>query len=155
MAAQEITAAIDVTLVAATANEVLQVKAATNQRSVLKKLILTGESAAGGTDAVVRGRLTLSTANFGTFMGTVAKAKANPSNGETIQTAFAGDTTGGTRPTTPTDLGVYFSFNPQGGIDVTPLLPKGGQQIPGGQAVNVELTSAGTPTVRGQATVEE
>lgn len=153
MACQKINASISVTLVAATANEVLQIKAATNQRVRLTKLVITGTAAAGGTDAVTTGRLTLSTANFGTFTGTVVKTKANPSNGETIQTTFSGNTTSGTPSTTPTDIGVYFAASPQSGINVP--LPEGGLEIPGGYAINVELTNSGTPTHRIWAEVEE
>jgi len=152
MAGQRITASISVALAAATANEVMQIKAAANQRVLLRRLVVTGTASAGGTDAATTGRLTLSTANFGTFTGTVVKTKVNPSNGETIQTTFSGNTTGGTPSTTPTDLGQYFAVNPQSGIVLRYEPPL---EIPGGQAINVELTNAGTPTHRVFAEVEE
>ncbi len=163
MAGQLITFATDVTLVAATANEVLQIKIPANFRGKLRQLFITGQAAAGGTDPVTKGRLTYSTANFGTFTGTVVKAKANPANAETIQSTFSGgaDGSGGsTRPTTPTDMSIYFAFNPQGGINVTPFLPEGGLEVPGGTtagAINVELTSgtASTPTLRVTGVWEE
>lgn len=145
MAGQRITFGTDVTLGAGNENDVLQVKAAANVRVKLLSLVVTGMQPAGGSDAPCEARITRTTASFGTFTGTVVKEKVNPSNGETIQTTFSGgaDGTGGsTRPTVATDTGIKATASPQSGADLTVVLPKGGLDIPGGQAVNLALKNA-------------
>lgn len=141
----------EVALVAATAKTVLQIKAATNQRVLLRGLKIMGKSPAGGTDTPVKVRLTRSTANFGTFTGATPN-KNNPSNGETVQTTCGANATA--EPTTPTDGGMWWEVQPQSGV--IEFLPPGMEvQIPGGQALNVECTSAATPTVMITASFEE
>lgn len=138
-------------LVAATAKTMLQIKAATNQRAVIKALRLFGKQAAGGTDTVVLIRMTRSTANFGTGT-TLTPNKNNPSNGETLQTTCSGNFT--SEPTSPTDGGLAWEVQPQSGI--IEFLPPGMDiEVPGGQAVNFECTSAGTPTMMLGASFEE
>lgn len=141
----------EVALVASTAKTVLQIKAATNQRVLIKGLKLFGKQAAGGTDAVVKVRMTRSTASFGT--GTAATpGKNDPNDGETIQTTCAGNFT--VEPTSPTDSGLWWELQPQSGIEE--FIPPGMEiKIPGGQSVNFEMTSTGTPTVLLTASFEE
>ena len=141
----------EVTLVASTAKSVLQIKAPANQRVLLKAIKLFGKQPAGGTDTPVKIRLTRSTANFGTFSAATAN-KNNPSNGETIQTSCGANASA--EPTAPTDGGLWWEVQPQSGV--IEFLPPGLEvQIPGGQAINIECTSNGTPTVMITATFEE
>lgn len=142
----------EVTLVANTAKTVLQIKAATNQRVLVKGLKLLGKQAAGGTDAVCKVRMTRSTANFGTAGSTPAPGKLNPSNGETIQTSFGANFSA--EPTSPTDSGLWWEVQPQGGV-IEALPPGSWIEVPGGQSVNFEFTSSGTPVVLVTATAEE
>lgn len=140
-------------LVASTAKTVLQIKAATNQRVLIKGLRFFGKQAAGGTDGVVKVRMTRSTANFGTG-SSATPGKNDPNDGETIQTTAAGNFT--VEPTSPSDSGLWWELQPQGGIEE--FLPPGMEiKVPGGQAVNFEFTapSANTPTVMLTATFEE
>ena len=138
-------------LVAATAKTMLQIKAPANQRLLVKALRIFGKQAAGGTDAVVRVRMTRSTANFGT--GTAATpAKNNPSLPETIQSSAAGNFSG--EPTSPTDGGLWWELQPESGI--IEFQPTGlAIEVPGGAAVNFEFLGADTPTVMIQASYEE
>ena len=139
------------TLVAATAKTLLQVKAATNQRVLIRGLKILGKQAAGGTDPVVKVRMTRSTANFGTG-STATPSKSNPSNGETLQTSCAANFT--VEPTSPTDTGQWWEVQPQSGV--IEFLPPGMEiQVPGGQSVQFEALSTGTPTLLVTAIVEE
>jgi hypothetical protein len=141
----------EVALVAATAKTVLQIKAATNQRVLVKAIRLLGKQAAGGTDTPLKIRLTRSTANFGTGTG-ATPGKNDPGDAETVQTTAAGNFT--VEPTSPTDSGLWWEVQPQSGI--IEFLPPGMEvKIPGGQSVNFECTSTGTPTVLITATIEE
>lgn len=142
----------EVALAAATAKTVLQIKAPANQRVVVKGLRIFGKQAAGGSDPVVKVRMTRSTANFGT--GTSATpGKNDPSDSETIQSTAASNFT--VEPTSPTDSGLWWEFQPQLGIEE--FLPLDMViKIPGGQSVNFEMTTpSGTPTVMMTATCEE
>jgi hypothetical protein len=142
----------EVALVAATPKTVLQIKAATNQRVAIKGIKLMGKQAAGGTDVPVKIRLTRSTANFGAFTATPTPQKNNPSNGETVQTSAGTNAT--SEPTSPTDAGIWWEVQPQSGV--IEFIPPGLEiKIPGGQAVNFECTSPGTPTVMLTVTFEE
>lgn len=148
--------ALENVLVAATPKTVLQILAATNQRVVVTALRFLGKQAAGGTDAPVKVKLTRSTANFGTgtaqTAGSGTYAKNDPSDSETVQTAVATNFTA--EPTSPADAGLYYEFQPQSGL--IELFPPGCEiKIPGGQSLNIELTSAGTPTVTVVADFEE
>jgi hypothetical protein len=138
-------------LVASTAKTLLQLKAPANQRLKLRGLKILGKQAAGGTDAVVKVRMTRSTANFGT--GTAATpGKANPSNGETVQSTAAGNFT--VEPTSPTDGGLWWEVQPQSGV--IEFLPPGLEvEVPGGQSIQFEATSTGTPTLIVTALYEE
>jgi hypothetical protein len=84
----------------------------------------------------------------------VTPGKNNPSNLETIQsTCFATFTV---EPTSPTDSGLWWEFNPQSGIiELTP--DKSPIEIPGGQSVQFAATSqsSSTPVVLVQVTFEE
>lgn len=140
----------ELALVAATPKTVLQIKAPANQRLTLRTFSAFGKSAAGGTDVPVKVRFTRSSANFGTGFGATV-GKANPSNGETAQGTY---TVLSAEPTSPSDGGYFDEFNPQSGL-VIPFPPGMEFQIPGGQALNIELTSAGTPTVVVTCMVEE
>lgn len=141
----------EVALVAATAKTVLQIKAATNQRVLVKALRFFGKQAAGGTDAVVKVRLTRSTANFGT-LSAATPGKNDPSDAETVQTTCGSNASA--EPTTPADSGLWYELQPQAGV--IEFLPPGMEiKIPGGNALNIEMTSSGTPTVMVEATFEE
>jgi hypothetical protein len=141
----------EVALVAATAKSLLQVKAPANQRVLIRSVKILGKQSAGGTDAVVKVRLTRSTAAFGTFSAATAN-KSNPSNGEAIQSTFGANAT--VEPTTPTDGGVWWEVQPQAGV--IEFYPPGLEiQVPGGQSVQFEATSAGTPTLLVTVTAEE
>lgn len=141
----------EVALVAATPKSLLQIKAASNQRVLIRGLKIMGKQAAGGTDAVVKVRLTRSTASFGTFTGATAN-KGNPSNGETLQTTCGSNAS--VEPTTPTDGGIWWEVQPQSGV--IEFYPPGLEiQVPGGQSVQLEATSTGTPTLTVTATCEE
>jgi hypothetical protein len=138
-------------LVSATAKTMLQIKAPANQRLLIKELRIFGKQPAGGTDAVVKVRMTRSTTNFGT--GTSATpGKNNPSNGETPQSSCYGNFT--VEPTSPADGGLWWELQPQSGI--IEFQPAGmAIEVPGGASVQFEFTSAVTPTVMMQASYEE
>jgi hypothetical protein len=141
----------EVSLVASTPKSALQVKAAANQRVLIRGLKILGKSAAGGTDPVVKVRMTRSTANFGTFSAATPN-KLNPSNGETLQTTCGANAT--VEPTAPTDGGLWWEVQPQSGL--IEFYPPGQEiQVPGGQSVQFEATSTGTPTLLITATCEE
>lgn len=142
----------EVVLVAATAKTVLQVKAAANQRTLIKGIKLLGKQPAGGTDTPCKVRMTRSTANFGTAGTTPTAGKLNPSNGETIQTAFGAGFS--VEPTAPTDSGLWWEVQPQAGV-IEALPPGSVIEVPGGQSVNFEFTSPGAPTVLVTVTGEE
>lgn len=139
------------TLVAATAQTLLQIKAAANQRVLIKALRFTGKMPAGGTDTPIKIRMTRSTSNFGTS-SSATPAKNNPSNGETIQTTCASTFT--VEPTSPADGGLLWELQPQSGI-IELLTPDLYIEIPGGAAVNFEATSAATPILAVSASFEE
>jgi hypothetical protein len=140
----------EVALVASTAKTCLQLKAPANQKLKLRTLSLLGKQAAGGTDAPVKVRLTTSSANFGSGSGATV-GKLNPGDAETPQGTY---TVLGTEPTSPTDSGYLLEFSPQSGL-IVPFPPGLEIPIPGGHALNIELTSSATPTVVVTATVEE
>lgn len=141
----------EVALVAATAKSVLQVKAAANQRVIVRGIRIMGKQPAGGTDAVVKIRLTRNAANFGT--GSVATpAKNDPTDSETLQTTANSNFT--VEPTTPTDGGLWWEVQPQSGV-IESLAPGMEIKIPGGQSIQFEATSAGTPTLMIEVDYEE
>jgi hypothetical protein len=141
----------EVALVAAAAKSVLQIKAPTNQRVLVKALRLLGKQAAGGTDTPVKIRVTRSTANFGTFTA-ATPGKNDPNDGETIQTTCGANAS--VEPTSPTDGGLWYELQPQLGI--IELFPPGVEiKIPGGQSIQIECTSATTSTLMVSATCEE
>lgn len=140
----------EVALVASTAKSLLQIKAAANQRVLIKSIRVLGKQAAGGTDAVVKLRLTRSTASFGTFTAATA-AKNDPNDGETIQTTCGANAS--VEPTV-TDGGIWWEVQPQSGI--IEFLPPGQEiKVPGGQSVQFEATSTGTPTLTVTVSFEE
>jgi len=138
-------------LVASTAKTMLQIKAPANQRVLVRSLRLFGKQPAGGTDPVVKIRMTRSTANFGTG-SSVTPGKNNPSNGETIQSVWAGNFS--VEPTSPTDGGLWWELQPQSGI-IELLAADKPIEIPGGQSAQFECTSTGTPTIMISAGAEE
>lgn len=134
----------EVTMVANTAKTLLQIKAAANQRALIRSLRVTGKQPAGGTDTPGKLRMTRSTANFGTAGSYPTPSKDNPSNGETVQTTAGVNFS--VEPTSPTDSALWWEVQPQGGI--IEFLPPGSEiTVPGGQSVNFEFTVAGTPSV--------
>ena len=141
----------EVTLIANTAKTVLQIKAPANQRLIVQGLRLFGKQPAGGTDTPIKVRLTRSTANFGTG-SSVTPSKNDPTDSETLQ--ISANANFSAEPTSPTDGGLWFELPPQSGI--IDYSPPGLQiKIPGGQSVQFEATSTGTPTLMFSATVEE
>lgn len=142
----------DIALVAATAKTVLQIKAAANQRVLIRHLRFMGKQPAGGTDTPVKIRMTRSTANFGTATGAATVCKNNQSDGETLQTSTGQNFT--VEPTTPTDGGIEWLVQPQSGV-IEFLPPDRPIVCKGGEAVNFECTSPATPTLNLQVTCEE
>jgi hypothetical protein len=140
----------EVSLTAATAKTVLQIKAPTNQRVRIKTIRVTGEGIVV-TDKPIFSRLTRSSANFGT--GTSATpGKINTSNGETIQSSCAKNFT--VEPTSPSATGYEVNSHPQNGFMEqfqfdSPL------EIAGGNSINVECTAAQAQTVVCSITFEE
>lgn len=139
------------TLSASTEKTLLQIKAPSNQRVAIKGIKLMGKQPAGGTDAVVKIRMTRSTANFGTG-SSATPGKNNPSDPETIQSTCYNNFT--VEPTSPTDSGLWWEVQPQAGI--IEFLPIDMViEIPGGQSVNFAATSTGTPTLTVTVSFEE
>src|SRR5579864_7336422 len=138
-------------LVGSTAKSMLQIKAPANQRLLVRSIGLWGKQAAGGTDAVVKVRLTrvASGGAFGTFTA-ATPVKNNPSQPETIQSTCGGNAS--VEPTA-TDGGRWWELPPAGGIEELNLVPP--IEIPGGAAIQLEFTSSGTPTVMASASYEE
>ncbi len=141
------------TLVALTAKTILQIKMPANQRGVVRTIKLFGESAAGGTDVPCKVRLTYSTTNFGTGSA-VTPGKNDPGMAETVQSVWKGNFSA--EPTSPTDMGSAYRFQPQLGV-IEPFYFGQEVRIPGGYALNVEVTSASgqTPTVMAVAVLDE
>lgn len=132
---------------------VLQIKAPSNQRVLLRRLAFTGKMAAGGTDTPVKVRFTRSTSNFGTAGSSVTPAKQNTSDSETVQTTAGKNFS--VEPTTPADALMWWEVQPQSGI-IENFPPNAPVVIPGGSSLNIEATAgAGTPTVNFQVTCEE
>jgi len=141
----------EVALVASTAKSVLQIKAATNQRVLIRALKIMGKMPAGGTDAVVKVRMTRNSANFGTFSA-ATPGKNDPSDAETLQTTAGSNASA--EPTSPSDSGLWWEVQPQSGI--IEFIPQDMYiKVPGGQSVQFEATSTGTPTLTITATFEE
>lgn len=140
----------ETTLVANTPKTILQIKAPANQRVLIRALRFFGKQAAGGTDVPCKVRMTRSTAAFGTSSAATI-GKVNPGDPETIQsTAFATFTA---EPTS-TDAGLWWELQPQTGVEE--FLPDNRPiMIPGGQSVQFEATSSGTPVLNFQAECEE
>ncbi len=133
----------EVTLVASTAKTLLQIKAATNQRVVIKSIRLMGKQPAGGSDTPIKIRLTRSTSSFGAGAAATL-AKNNPSDAETLQTTcYAGLTT---EPASPADGGIIWEVQPQSGV-IEFITPDLFIPVPGGAAANFEATSPATPVV--------
>ena len=139
-------------LTASNTQTLLQVKAPTNQRVLLREVRITGSQPIGGTDTPVLFKLTRSTASFGTGTS-VTPQKNNPSDSETIQSTSAKMFSG--EPTS-TDTFFPWSINPESGLvelfpDNRPIV------IPGGQSVQlVAITPSGsTPNLNVQFRCEE
>jgi len=141
----------EVALVASTAKSVLQIKAPANQRILIRQIEFYGKQPAGGTDTPVKVRMTRSSANFGTFSAAVA-SKNDFGAGETLQGTYGANAS--VEPTSPTDSGRLWEFNPQTGAAFI-LPPDQPIIVPGGQSVQFEMTSGATPTVVATAVVEE
>jgi hypothetical protein len=138
-------------LVANAPKSILQIKAPTNQRLIVRSIRIFGKQPAGGTDTPVKIRLTRSTANFGTFTGATAQ-KNDPNDAETLQATCGANASA--EPISPTDGGLWWELQPQTGI-IEPLAPGQEIKIPGGQSAQFEFTSPGTPTVIIEVTYEE
>jgi hypothetical protein len=89
--------------------------------------------------------------NVGTFSA-ATPAKNDPNDGETIQTTCGANAS--VEPTSPTDGGLWWEVQPQSGI-IEPFAPGQEIKIPGGQSVQFECTSPGTPNILIEATFEE
>src|SRR5262249_28727855 len=139
------------TLVATVAKSILQLKAPTNQRLIIKSIRIFGKQPAGGTDTPVKIRLTRSTSAFGTFTSATPQ-KNDPNDGEPLQ-AICGSNSS-PEPTTPNDGGLWWELQPQTGI-IEPLAPGQEIKVPGGQSVQFEFTSSGSPIVIIEVTYEE
>lgn len=133
----------EVSVNGSTTKTILQIKAPTNQRVLVRGIRVYGKAAAGGTDTPCKVRLTRNSANFGT--GSAATpSKNDPNDGETIQTTANSNFT--VEPTSPTDAGYWNEVQPQSGIiDYFP--PDRPIEVPGGQSLQVEVT---TPTATAQ-----
>lgn len=140
----------EVALVATTAKSVLQIKAAAQQRVIVSAIRLMGKQPAGGTDTPIKVRLTRTTASFGTFSA-ATPAKNDPSDSETLQTTAGANASA---EPTATDGGLWWEVQPQAGV-IELLMPGQEIKIPGGQAINLECTSPGTPTLLISATYTE
>lgn len=133
----------EVALVGSTAKSILQIKAPTNQRLLIRSLRFYGKQPAGGTDTPIKVRLTRSTANFGTFSAATT-SKSDPSDPETLQATCGANAS--VEPTTPTDGALWWEVQPQSGVEeFLPITEP--IKIPGGQSAQFEFTSPGTPTV--------
>jgi hypothetical protein len=89
--------------------------------------------------------------NVGTFTAATA-SKNDPNDGETLQATCGANAS--VEPTAPTDGGLWWELQPQTGI-IEPLAPGQEIKVPGGQSVQFEFTSPGTPTVMCEVTYEE
>lgn len=141
----------EVALVGAAAKSVLQIKAPANQRLLVRSIGLWGKQTAGGSDTVVKVRMTrvASGGAFGTFTA-ATPVKNNPSLPETIQSAAGSNAT--VEPTA-TDGGRWWELQPQNGIEELNLVPP--IEIAGGASIQLEFTSSATPTVVATASYEE
>jgi len=133
----------EVSFTAATAKTAIQIKAAANQRCVIRGIKIMGKASAGGTDQPAKVRVTRSTANFGTGSSGTSN-KNNPSDSETLQTSVFSNFT--VEPTTPTDGAIYWEVQPQLGIDEF-LPPQFPIIVPGGQSVQFEITCPANQTM--------
>ena len=141
----------EVALASGVAKTVLQVKAPANQRVLIKEVRIMGKQAAGGTDSVVKVRVTDSSANFGTAGSTPTPTKNNLGDPETVQTTAGASFSA--EPTSPTDCGLEWEVQPQSAIIEPLMIPI---VINGGHAKNFELTApSGTPTLEVQVDCEE
>jgi hypothetical protein len=134
----------EVALVANTAKTILQIKAPDDRKLVVNSLQIMGKQAAGGTDTPVKIRITRSTGSFGT--GVVATpGKVDPGgNPETFESTAYANFSG--EPGAPIDTGLWYEFQPQAGLVI--YLPPGQEWIvPGGQSLQIEATSTGSPTL--------
>jgi len=117
-----------------------------NQGVWIKGLRVTGGQAAGGTDAAVLVKQTVSSTNFGSASSNSAVSGAiNDMMTVTLNTTLTGNFT--SEPTSPTDVGDYVYFNPEAGYEV--LWPRAEWRfVKPGQARNFTLTAvSGTPTI--------
>lgn len=142
----------EVTMASGVAKTILQIKAPANQRVLVRSIRLFGKQAAGGTDTPGKIRLTRNNSGFGTATGAATLGKNNPLDTESLQTSAYYNFT--VEPTTPTDTGLWWELQPQGGIiEFYPpplLIP-----VPGGYALNVEATITGTPILMATISGEE
>lgn len=136
-----------------TPKSVLQIKAATNVGVLLRRLTLTGTTAANSTDPPAKVRLTRTASGgaFGTFTP-ITPTKDEPALAETIQ-ATAGHTATVEPTTSTTGTNRQWQVSPLSGaimIFEPPL------RIPGGASLNVEITAgSGTPQFDTEAVCEE
>lgn len=130
-----------------TPTTILQVRSLANVGRMVRKITITGKSAAGDTNAPSKVRVTTS-GQTGTCS---AATEGLPPTGETP--VGSSKITFTVEPTTPVAAGYQRSVSPMG-KDVIVFDPP--RRIPGGQALNVEITAAaGTPTFNVEADLEE
>jgi hypothetical protein len=133
---------------AATAKSVAQVKAASNVALKIFRITVSGLAAAGGTDSPSKIRLTRTTATFGTFTSGTP-VKDDPGRAETLQLTAGYNCT--SEPTVSAS-GYERQVNPQGftiwNFD-PPLI------VPGGNSLQVEVTSVATPSFDTEINGEE
>lgn len=153
MAGLEFTATSGYVSLSTSEKTCIQIKAPSSQGVWLKGTRVTGGQAAGGTDAAVKMRQTLSTANFGTSGSTATTGPTNDWMSQSVNSTCGANFSA--EPTSPTDLGDYTYFNPEAGYEI--LWPRSEWRfIKPGSARNISLTAvSGTPSVAVTATCEE
>lgn len=124
---------------------ILQIKAPANQRLLVKSIEFQGKGSLVA-DSQMLCRISRNSANFGT--GTSATpVKRNPSNPETIQSTAAYNFTA--EPTSPTTY-KEFELHPMATKQFTEPI-----EVPGGQSLQVDVTSSVSQTVLASICYEE
>lgn len=131
-----------------TPTTILQIRAAANVGRHVRKIVVEGREAAGGTESPGTVEL-LTSGSTGTGS---AVTEGTPASGETLQGSSKHTFT--VEPTTPVATGQKRSVYPSGGVGVFLFDPP--LRIPGGQAINVRVTAASaTPKFQATADAEE
>ena len=123
----------------------LQIKAAANQRVVIRGIRIFGKDLTTTTNAPVKIRMTRSTSAFGSSASSVGViAKNDPSDAETIQTTVTSNFN--SEPTSPTDAGLWWELQPQTLLEEF-YGPGEEIKIPGGQSLQFEVTAGAVSTM--------